>query len=154
MEKNFNYRSWVEIDVNKLKNNVNGIKKYLYDNEDIIAVIKANAYGHDDASMAVALHEAGINNFAVASLNEAKNIRSKINDSSIVILGYTPYAKADELVKYNICQTITSKEYLENLYKYSKEKIKIHIAIDTGMARIGLSAKNVGESIKLIEAAM
>lgn len=144
-------RSWIEIDREKLKYNIDEIKKHLKDGEEIIAVVKANAYGHNDKLFAKELYDLGIRKFAVACLSEAINIREVLDDVMILILGYTPYEKADYLVKYNISQSITSVDYLENLYKYTDSKIKIHIAIDTGMSRIGLNGKKPEECIEQIE---
>ena len=151
MSEIFDRRSWVEIDTKILKNNIDEIKKYLYDNEEMIAVVKANAYGHNDKLFAKELYKLGINKFAVASLSEAINLREELEDALIVILGYTPYYDADKLVQYNLSQTITSIDYLDNLYKYSNGLIKVHIAIDTGMSRIGLNARDFDFCVKTIE---
>ncbi len=147
----FDKRSWVEIDTKILKKNIDEIKKYLFDNEEMIAVVKANAYGHNDKLFSKELYKLGIKKFAVASLSEAINLREVLDDAVIVILGYTPYSDADKLVKYNLSQAITSIDYLDNLYKHTNGKIKAHIAIDTGMSRIGLNAKDFDFCVKTIE---
>lgn len=151
MSEYLGYRTWLEIDTENLKYNINEIKKHLSNNEEMIAIVKANAYGHDDKLFTKELYKLGIKKFAVASLSEATSVRKGLNDVMILILGYTPYEKANDLVKYNLSQAITSVDYLDNLHKYASSKIKVHIAIDTGMSRIGLNGKNKNECISQIE---
>ena len=152
-EKNYTDRSWVELSRENIKYNLSQIKKCLFDNEEIIAVVKANAYGHDTQLFSKELYDLGVRHFAVACLSEAIELRKVISDCTIIILAYTPYNQANELVKYNLCQTITSYEYLDNLYKYSDDLINVHIAIDTGMSRIGLSSKDLNKSFEYIDKA-
>ena len=126
-------RSFVTINFDNLKHNYNQIKSKLYPNEKMACVVKANAYGHGDKEISKKLEEFGVDFFCVASLSEALNLRSVLKkETSILVLGFTPYDYVSDI------QTITSVEVLENLYKYSDKKIKVHLAIDTGMSRIGL----------------
>lgn len=132
-------RSFITINLKNLEYNFNNIKEKTFPNEKMACVIKANAYGHGDKVLAKKYEELGINFFCVASLSEAINIREVLKPTSqILILGYTPYDYLDDILKYDLIQTITSEEYLYNAYKYIKNKIKVHLAIDTGMSRIGL----------------
>lgn len=132
-------RSFITINFDNLKYNYNQILSKLYPNEKMACVVKANAYGHGDKELSKKLEEFGVDFFCVASLSEALNLRSVLkNETSILVLGFTPYEHINEVVDNNIIQTITSVEVLENLYKYSQKKIKVHLALDTGMSRIGL----------------
>lgn len=138
MEK-VNGRSWVEISLTTLKKNYVIYKSQLPDNMQVMAVVKADAYGHGDAVIAKYLYDNGVRYFAVSNIDEAIHIRRAGVNSKILILGYTPFARARDLVEYDITQALLSEEYAERL---SKEKlpVKSEFAIDTGMRRIGLNA--------------
>ena len=136
-------RSYITINLNNLKYNLDKIKSKLYSNEKMACVVKANAYGHGDRKIAKELENLGIDFFCVATLDEAIRLRDVLKPTtSILILGYTPYDYVEEVVKYNLIQTITSVRYMKNAYKYANNKIKVHIALDTGMSRIGFQFNN------------
>lgn len=143
-------RSFITISLDNLRYNYEQIKKCLYDNETMACVVKANAYGHGDEVIALELEKLGVNFFCVATLDEGIRLRSVLNkDSSILILGYTPTDYIDDVIKYDLIQTITSRGYMEELYKHSDRKVKVHLAIDTGMSRIGLQMnENLDRNIK------
>ena len=134
-------RAWIEINLENLENNVQEIRKKLKPKTDIIAVIKANAYGHGDILIAKKLNELGIRNFAVATLEEGINLRKNNIKGDILILGYIPITKTQKIYNNDLTQTII---YLEYAYEINKElqktnkKIKVNIKINTGMNRIGI----------------
>ena len=130
-------RSWVEIDLNQFKNNLQIYRDYLPATKEIMAVVKADAYGHGDVRMSIELNHLGINMFAVSNIDEAILLRQSGIRGEILVLGYTPLELAGELIKYDITQTLLSEEYAEKLYEISS-KIKCQFAVDTGMNRIGL----------------
>lgn len=143
-------RSWVEVDTEKLVSNLITCKSILPSKSEIMAVVKADAYGHGDVIVAKKLEEAGVNLFAVSNLNEAILLRESNIHGEIVILGYTPVDMAELLCDYNITQTIISEEYAQKLYKSTSRKIKCQIAVDTGMNRIGISTDNITNCIDWI----
>ena len=122
-----------------------------------MAVVKADAYGHGDEHIVRCLNaECGINYFAVSNLDEAIAVRKFAPVAEILILGYTPPEYAHEIAMYNIIQGVVSTEYANALVKNSKEPIRCHIKIDTGMGRIGLKhdtpaqcADEIAEMIKI-----
>ena len=130
-------RSWVEIDLQQFENNLRIYRKYLPSKLQIMAVIKADAYGHGDVRIATELNRLGIYMFAVSNIDEAILLRKAGISGEILVLGYTPIELALELIKYDVTQTLLSEEYAERLSKISSE-IKCQFAIDTGMNRIGL----------------
>lgn len=132
-------RSWVEVSVSGVLNNYNICRSSLPANTDIMAVVKADAYGHGDKVVAKFLSDNGINNFAVSNIDEAIHIREAGAEGQILILGYTPIDRAGDLVKHDITQALLSEEYAAELLVVSRE-IKCQFAIDTGMRRIGLNA--------------
>ncbi|MBO7303962.1 MAG: alanine racemase [Clostridia bacterium] len=135
-------RSWIEVDLIQLVENYKAYINALPKNFEIMAVVKADAYGHGAVSVANALSNAGVSKFAVSNLNEAIELRESGIDGEILILGYTPAAFAKELCEYNIIQTVVSEEHAAQLAAYSDKRLKCHVAIDTGMHRIGLDADN------------
>lgn len=134
-------RSWVEVNRTTLLRNLEIFRSAVVDEVDIIAVVKADAYGHGDAVIARMLSENGINNFAVSNIDEAIHIREAGAKGQILILGYTPLDRAEDLLKYDITQALLSEEYAEYLAQTGLN-LKCQFAIDTGMRRIGLNADN------------
>lgn len=130
---------WAEIDLDKIAFNMRNIKKLAKDKE-VIAVIKADAYGHGAVEIAEVLLENGASRFAVAIITEAIELRESGIKAPIMILGYTPIEFGEDLIKYDIEQTVYDLEYVKQLSEISLKmgkKAKVHIALDTGMGRIG-----------------
>lgn len=149
---NINIRPvWAEIDLDCIKDNIREIRKSMKDKE-IMAVVKADAYGHGAIDIAPVLLEHGADKLAVAVITEALELRNSGIDAPIVILGYTPITFAKELIKENIEQTVYDLQYAKELSKIGKENctdINVHIAVDTGMGRIGFLPNE--EGIKSVE---
>jgi len=137
-----NHRSWAEIDLKILASNVQRYQASLSKPHKILAVIKANGYGHGDVEIGTALHKAGIQHFAVAALSEAIKIRENGIEGQILILGYTDASEAEKLIKYDITQTLVSEEHAESMAKTGLP-VKCQFAIDTRMNRIGLDVENI-----------
>jgi len=130
---------WAEIDLDKLAHNMREIRR-ISNSENIIAVVKADAYGHGAVDVAPVLLENGANRLAVAIQSEAIELRRSGIECPIMVLGFTPPNLIDNLLKYDIEQTVFSYEFAKKISKMAlkKNKIaKIHIALDTGMGRIG-----------------
>jgi len=145
---------WVEISKSALSNNVVQIKKRAGD-QSIIAVVKANAYGHGLVGTAKALMDIGIKEFAVASLGEGLELRQggiKGRGIKILVLGYSLPTHAEEVIKSGLCQTVISAHEIRALAVASEKLGKpahIQIKIDTGMHRLGAPA---GDFTRLMEA--
>jgi len=130
---------WAEIDLDKLAHNMREIRR-VAKSEIIIAVVKADAYGHGAVDVAPVLIENGANVLAVAVQSEAIELRRSGIECPIMILGFTPPDQIDNLLKYNIEQTVDSYKFAKELSKMALKEnklAKIHIALDTGMGRIG-----------------
>ena len=130
---------WAEIDLDALAYNMKNIKALAKDKE-VIAVVKADCYGHGSVDTAPVLLENGASRLAVAVLTEGIELRNAGITAPIMILGYTPEYLGKELIEYDIEQTVYSLEYAHNLSETAlslNKKAKIHIALDTGMGRIG-----------------
>lgn len=103
----------------------------------VIAVVKADAYGHGAVEVARSLREAGCGAFAVATEDEGVSLRQAGIAENILILGHTPAAFAKTIGEYDLVQTVFSLEYAKALSD-TGQKIRTHIKIDTGMSRLGL----------------
>ncbi len=111
-------RAWAEVSLAALKNNVSVIKKLNSPETEIMAVVKADAYGHGDEHIIKCLaNDCEIKYFAVSNLDEAIAVRNFCPEAEILILGYTPPEYAHEIAMYNIIQGVVSKEYAESLTK-------------------------------------
>ena len=148
-------RAWAEISLPKLRNNVEIIRSLNSEGTEIMAVVKADAYGHGDEHIVRCLAEqCGIRYFAVSNLDEAIAVRGFAPKAEILILGYTPPEYAHEIAMYDIIQGVVSTEYALELVKNSNEPIRCHIKIDTGMGRIGLKHDTPEQCADEIEAMM
>ena len=135
-------RAWLEINVENLHHNVEALKKVMQPGCELMAVVKAQAYGHGAVLTASYLNEMGVMAFAVATIEEGITLRKNGVCGEILILGYTDVHQASELKEYDLMQTLISLEYAENLNEQGIE-VKTHIKIDTGMHRLGISEKEV-----------
>lgn len=142
------FRVWAEINRDALKQNITEIKKILPKECQIIAIVKANAYGHGDVLISSYLNQLGIFSFAVATLEEGIRLRKFGIEGSILILGYTPAAYAPELVQYDLTQTIADFSHAEALAK-TNLSLKVQIKIDTGMHRLGITPTHKKQIISL-----
>lgn len=139
-------RAWAEVSLAQLKKNIEIIKSLNSENTSIMAVVKADAYGHGDEHIIKCLAEkCGIKYFAVSNLDEAIEVRKFCPQAEILILGYTPPEYAHEISMYNIIQGVVSMEYAKSLAQNTPENIRCHIKIDTGMGRIGLRYESPSE---------
>lgn len=140
---NFLHRTWAEIDISALVHNFKLIREAASDCK-IMAVVKANAYGHSAADIAPVLEKQGADYFAVSNIDEALQLREYGIKKPILILGYTPVEMADVLYRNGISQCVYSKEYalaLSRAALKSKALPKIHIKLDTGMSRLGFDCR-------------
>jgi len=151
---NYLRRTWAEIDISALIHNFRLIKE-LSGGSDIMAVVKANAYGHSVCDIAPVLEREGADSFAVSNIEEALQLRSIGITKPVLILGYTPTEMVKELSENNISQCVYSSEYAKELSEkasLSNVKIKIHIKLDTGMSRLGFDCRDT--SLKGIDEAI
>ena len=130
---------WAEINLDSLAYNMKNIKK-LANGREVIGVVKADAYGHGSVEVSKVLLENGASRLAVAIITEAVELRKNNIKAPIMILGYTPLEFGETLVNNDIEQTVYDLEYAKSLSDIAinmGKKAKIHIALDTGMGRIG-----------------
>ena len=144
---------WAEINLDNLKYNMKEIRK-ISKSRDIIGVVKADAYGHGALEVSKVILENGATALAVATSSEAVQLRKGGIKAPVMILGYTPVELLDEIIENDVQQTIYSYDAALNLSRTAREKnktAKIHIAVDTGMGRIGFlpNEESINEVIKI-----
>ena len=141
----------LEINLDNIKYNMEKIKEMLGEEVAIAAVVKANGYGHGSLGIAKELVDSGADYLAVATLNEALELR-RFKDYKIFIMGFTPDDYLEYIVENDIVQSIFSYEQakiLNDLGIKHKKKVTIHIKYDTGFNRLGF--KDSDKSIDEIE---
>lgn len=145
-------RAWIEINSKNLIYNINQIKNIISNKTKIIAVVKANAYGHGMIEISKILNNNGIEDFAVATLSEAIELRENGIKGNILILGYTDFINLKYVIKYDLIQTITDYEYSKKIARLNlKNKINCHIKINTGMNRLGEKYNDISKIIKIFK---
>lgn len=143
--------TWVEVDLATIKSNYLNIRKYVKPKTKIIAVVKANAYGMGLCPTVKALQEVGCKNFAVATPDEALELREVGCDDSILVIGPSTPEVFPLYIKNNIETICTNDMLLENLVRAAElqhKKALIHFKIDTGMGRSGFSPETFYNNVK------
>ena len=132
-------RCYAEISLEAIGHNIREVKKRLPEGVKLLGVVKANAYGHGAVPVASYL-ENQVDYFATATIEEAVELRENGISAPILILGYVSPSQYGDLVEYDITQTIDSYAQalaLEKEAARQNRKAKAHLAVDTGMTRIG-----------------
>lgn len=137
-------RSQSIISGENIKNNFEYIKTLVPKETRVIAVVKADAYGHGAAEVCHTLEKAGCGFFAVASFDEGIKLREYGVKSDILVLGVTPPRFAAEICSNDLIQAVNSVEYAKAL-SASAPRLRVHIKVDTGMSRLGLYCHNEGD---------
>ncbi|WP_096155880.1 MULTISPECIES: alanine racemase [Bacillus] len=135
----FHRDSWVEVNLDCIKENVTNIKKHLPSSVNVIAVVKANAYGHGDAQVAEAALEAGASYLAVSFLDEAISLRAQGITAPILVLGASRVSDISLAAEKNITLTVFQESWIKEAINFYKGQsiVKLHMKLDTGMGRIG-----------------
>ncbi len=134
-------RAYLEIDLSNLEHNVEVLNKAIPSKCELMAVVKAEAYGHGLYEIAVHLNRIGVKAFAAATIDEGIKLRKYGISGEILILGYTAPERAKELRRYDLTQTLIDYDYSLLLNKQGCD-IKAHIKIDTGMHRLGFDKED------------
>ena len=134
-------RAWREVDRSALIHNARVLKQALPSGYSLMAVVKAEAYGHGGASTARILRRAGVDAFAVACLEEGITLRRHGVGCTILILGYTPPEEAPLLRLWRLTQTVADEVHGLALAAQGVP-VRVHLALDTGMHRLGIPAED------------
>ena len=132
-------RCYAEVSLKAIGHNIAQVKKRLRPGVKLLAVIKADAYGHGAVRVGKYLEDQ-VDYFAVATAEEAMELREQGIRLPVLVLGYISPEQYGEILDYDITQTVYSLEIAEKLSEASVKagcRTKIHAALDTGMTRIG-----------------
>lgn len=143
--------TWAEIDLDAIKNNYKAIRSKLVGDNQIMAVVKADAYGHGAVNVSQELLKMGVQYLAVSNIDEAIELRSSGISSPVLVLGPVESAEFSKLIEFNIYPTVSSMDYARELseaYRYRGIYPKVHIEVDSGMGRLGIP---VDEALSQVE---
>lgn len=153
--KPFYRKTWAEIDLTALKENVRNMKRHIGEHVHLMAVVKANAYGHGDAQVAKAALAEGASILAVALLDEALSLRAQGIEEPILVLGAVPPEYASIAAEKRIIVTGYSVGWLKDVLGFLGETeapLEYHLKIDTGMGRLGCKTEEeIKEMMEMTE---
>ena len=131
-------QTFLKIDLSAIVHNYEHIKKIVGSKVHVMAVIKANAYGHGDRQVGEALYKVGCRHFGVATIEEGVHLRNSGLKGDIYILSGCGKAHVQTIEKYGLIPVLSSLDLAWHFQTHLKHKIPVHIKIDTGMGRIGM----------------
>ena len=143
-------RAWRETNLSALAHNAHTIQSALAPGCRLMAVIKANAYGHGALPVARRLEAMGIKDFAVACLEEGIALRRSGIRGTILVLGYTPLELASQLHRWKLTQTVADAAHGQALAA-CQLPLSVHLALDTGMHRLGIPSEDHNALRRLYE---
>jgi len=147
--------TWIEVDLAAIGHNVARLKE-LANPAALLAVLKADAYGHGAVRVARTALLHGADYLGTACLSEALTLRGHGISAPILILGFTPSWQADEIVRANLTATVYSLDLARHLARAARQRgngpARVHVKVDTGMGRLGLLPDEVPEFVRALRA--
>ncbi len=146
--------AWVEINLDAIERNINELKSFIRKGSKILAVVKADAYGHGSIMIAPTLLASGVDYLGVASIDEGMELRNNKFTCPILVLGAAPVWAFDYAAQNDISLSLFSKNHIEAAkltYEKTGLKTKAHIKLDTGMNRIGVQREDAVDFIKQVQ---
>lgn len=148
--KNFYRLVWAEIDLSAIRHNIEYMRSLLAPRTQIMAVVKANGYGHGAYQVALTALDCGVQRLGVALVEEALELREKGIVVPIHLLSEPPWDSEEELLRYHLMPTIYTYEAAKRIsdYFWLENRIcPVHVKIDTGMHRVGMDPEEAEELI-------
>jgi alanine racemase len=145
--------TWAEINLDAIAHNVKAYKNHVGPDVEVMAVVKANAYGHGAAPVAKAALEAGAARLAVHRLHEAVELRKAGLTAPILIMGYTPPEAAEAVVRWRLTPSLITLEFAQALSEKAStgsDPVPVHIKMDSGMSRYGLMPPEVPDFARAV----
>ncbi len=133
--------SWLTVDLNAVGYNTRRIKEIIGDEVALLAVVKADAYGHGAVPVSVTALNNGASYLGVGSLREAIALREAGIDAPILIMGFTPPTAAREIIRHSLTITLYDTEIARAFQRAAQDhdgQVRAHVKIDTGLGRLGL----------------
>ena len=141
------------IDTSCIKNNVEYIRSILSKNTNIIAMVKANAYGCSATKMCPLLESLGIKDFGVALVKEGVELRKSGINSNILVTSQFLKSDIEDIISNNLTVSVSDIDMVKQLNDYAStknKKVNIHIKVDSGMGRLGFTEENIYDSVNFI----
>ena len=134
---------WIEVDLDAIKKNIRAIRRHIPNKSKIMAVVKANAYGHGSVEVARQALESGASELAVASVEEGIVLRRAGITAPILVLGFTALSCVKKSAVWNITLSAFQVSWIKKANQILEEeavskRLSIHITVDTGMGRLGV----------------
>lgn len=146
--------AWVEINLDAIEKNILELKSFVQKDTKILAVVKADAYGHGSSMIAPTLLASGVDYLGVASIDEGMELRNNKFTCPILVLGAAPVWAFDYAAENNISLSLFLPNHLEAAELTCKKtglKTKAHIKLDTGMNRIGVEQEDAVDFVKKVQ---
>lgn len=147
------YKTWVEIDKKSLQSNIKQFRELVGNDIKLMSVVKANAYGHGLIEVAKIAVHSGADWLGIDSVEEGIALRKAGIKTPILILGYTLVSRLEDVVKYDLRQTVYNQKTIQELGTQAKKqnkKVNVHLKVETGTSRQGLDKEKLLELTKLI----
>jgi len=145
--------TWAEIDLDAIAFNVHACRRHVGEAVEIIAVVKANAYGHGAIPVSQAALAAGATRLAVHRAMEGVELRQAGIRAPILVMGYTPPGGAEMVAHWQLTPTVTTLEFAQALAAQAGAAgvvVPVHVKVDTGMSRYGLLPPEVVEFLRAL----
>src|SRR5262245_57171592 len=137
---------WASVDLAAIRHNVRALRAMLGPDTELMAVVKANGYGHGIPGIARAVLEAGATRFGVACVQEGVELRAAGVDCPVLVLGYVPHWEAERVVKLDLSVALATHQLALALSREASaagRPATVHVKVDTGMSRYGLLPNEV-----------
>lgn len=145
--------TWAEIDLDAIAFNVRAVKKFAGKKVEVIAVVKANAYGHGAVPVAQAMLAAGANRLAVHRAIEGVELRKAGIEAPILVMGYTPPSGAKTVAQWKLTPSVITQEFAQTLATHANTlgvTVPVHVKVDTGLSRYGLLPAEVVDFLRFL----
>nr|MBC7245209.1 alanine racemase [Chloroflexota bacterium] len=137
-----NEPTWAEIDLDAIAHNTRQLKQYVGERTELVAVVKANAYGHGALPVGLVALKNGATRLAVARVGEGVQLRRGGVAAPILVMGYATLGQANEIVRHRLTPTVNTLELAHALSAAIAEQnaapLPVHVKVDTGLGRFGL----------------
>lgn len=143
-------RCWAEVDLTRLKQNYRNALKHLAPGVHLICVLKADAYGLGAPMVARTLHGEGQRLFAVASYQEAAELRRAVPEAEVLILGLCGEGQLVRAIREGMLLTVFSAQYAQTVLRAAKtvgRKARIHVKLETGLNRLGFAPEDAADAV-------
>ncbi len=143
--------AWLEINLGALEKNTRRLRQAIPPNKELMAIVKADAYGHGTVMVIPTLEASGVTMVGVAAMDEALQIRQAGLEVPVLVIGVIPDWAVQVAAEEDIQLTVFDTHHLHSLekaYRLTHKSVKVHIKVDTGMHRIGIAWDKAVEFIQ------